>query len=449
MAASTRQFNQELYQEHLEEASCLYEQRGALFHDPEISWLDLGDFEERLEAHIDALVIGADAALEICAQQALAGDAGDLYAAVRVFCRRKRLDLIQQVLEALDIEDEERLLAVRNALKLEWPEDWNPELSRMLEQVPDKSIAVMPAVAGFKRIPAEGALTYVLPICPECVLFPQLKSMGRLQTRSAEAAFHRHLSHKDSGIQGSAALSLLRMGVSLLHAIPDDLAGLQFWQLMSIALAGGPEYIQRMIDQLEKPMAAADEALVLGVLGDPRCVDGLIHYLSKGEEPETTALALNLITGADLTEEVFVPEKIEEDELFDEELEKLHRGVPLYAPGEEPGSTIEQLSVDPQKWEIWWRQNKSDFKKGIRYRNGAPYGPQRLLDNLRSEKSPVLLRQIAYEELVVRYAVDVAFETDMTVKSQLEALKQMEAAVAAKAGDFDDGGWYFAGRLID
>lgn len=435
-----------LFREHLEEASFLYEQRGSLFHDPEITWLDIGEFEERFEAHIVALVAGGDLSLQVCREHSLDGDFGELHAAVRVFCRRKRIDLIQQVLDTLDIKEDERVLAVRNALKQEWPQDWDQELSRMLEQLPDKSIAVMPAVAGFKRIPAEGALSYVLPICPDCVLFPQIKSMGRLQSRSAQAALYEHLKHKDPSIQGAAALSLLRMGMPLDQAIPANLEQLKFWQLMHIALAGGPGYVQRLHHRIEGPAGTADEALVLGVLGDPQSVDGLILYLYRQEEAETVALALNLITGADLYEEVFVPEPIDEDELFEEELDQLHRGEPLFAVGEEPGTLLVQLTRDPQKWESWWRRHRSGFEPGVRFRNGKPYLPECLLDNLHSENSPVIIRQIAYEELVIRYGLDVPFETDMTVKDQLRALAQMDAAVAAAR--FRPGRWYFAGREI-
>jgi uncharacterized protein (TIGR02270 family) len=441
-------FSAALFAEYLEEASFLYQQRGALFHDPEITWLEIGEFEERFETHIDALVVGGDPALYVCQQQILEGDSGELHAAVRVFCRQKRMDLIQLVLDGLDIEDDERVLAVRNALKQEWPEDWNQELSRMLEQVPDKSIAVMPAVAGFKRIPAEGALSFVLPICPECALFPQIKSMGRLQSRSAQAGLYRHLEHKDPGIQGAAALSLLRMGLSLAQAVPDDPGQLKFWQLMHIALAGGPEYVPRLLDRIAGSGGTADEALVLGVLGDPRSIDALIRFLGKQEEAETVALALNLITGADLYEEVFVPAQIDEDELFDEEIEKLKRGESIFAPGEEPGVTLVQLSRAPQKWDFWWQQHRSGFEPGRRFRNGKPYHPECLLANLCSEKSPILARQLAYEELVIRYGIDIPFETDMTVKDQLRALEKIKSAIAAHAGRFHAGTWYFAGREI-
>ena len=66
----TRRFHTELYQEFLEEASFLYEQRLVLLDDPEITWKDIGEFEKRFEAQIDALVVGEDLALDVCRTQA-------------------------------------------------------------------------------------------------------------------------------------------------------------------------------------------------------------------------------------------------------------------------------------------------------------------------------------------------------------------------------------------
>ena len=52
--------------EHLEEASFLYEQRIGLYDDPQITWLDIGKFEERLAAHLSGLLSGGRLALETC-----------------------------------------------------------------------------------------------------------------------------------------------------------------------------------------------------------------------------------------------------------------------------------------------------------------------------------------------------------------------------------------------
>ena len=129
MATSLRNLYIELYQEHLEEASFLYEQRLTLFNDPEITWEDIHDFEERFEAHIDGLVVGEELALEVCKTQAREGDFGELHAVVRVFCRQKRQDLSPGCWTELDAEDAERTQAVSDALKHEFLEDWQEDIS--------------------------------------------------------------------------------------------------------------------------------------------------------------------------------------------------------------------------------------------------------------------------------------------------------------------------------
>src|SRR5262245_23691585 len=131
MATSLRQFNIELYEEHLEEASFLYEQRLAYLHDPELTWLDLDSWEERLEAHIDALVVGAELALEVCKQHC-AGDVGELHAAMRVFCRQDRSDLAYAVLQNIDPAEEPVVQAVIDALKAECPPAWHDDLLRIM-----------------------------------------------------------------------------------------------------------------------------------------------------------------------------------------------------------------------------------------------------------------------------------------------------------------------------
>src|SRR4051812_46058383 len=99
MAASPRAFLARLYEEYLEEASFLYEQRRTLYNNPEISWKKIGEFEERLEAHIDGLVVGDKLALDVCTRRAAEGDFGELYAAACVFCRQGQRELMLKVFE--------------------------------------------------------------------------------------------------------------------------------------------------------------------------------------------------------------------------------------------------------------------------------------------------------------------------------------------------------------
>ena len=148
----TGRFHIGLYQEFLEEASFLYEQRLTLFDDPEVTWEDIHDFEERFEPHIDGLVVGEELALNVCKTQASEGDFGELHAAVRVFCRQNRKDLLlSRVLEELDTEDVESIQAVSDALKHELPEEWHDEFVRMLSEGDQKLIPILANVFGFRR----------------------------------------------------------------------------------------------------------------------------------------------------------------------------------------------------------------------------------------------------------------------------------------------------------
>ncbi|MDL1964425.1 MAG: hypothetical protein LWW98_08860 [Deltaproteobacteria bacterium] len=152
MTQTISDFETELYQEHLEEASFLYEQRLTLFDDPEITWLDIEDFEERFEAHIDALVVGEEPALNVCKTQVMEGDFGELHAAVRVFCRQNRLDFVQECLEALDPKDAERVQAISDALNHELPAEWKEKFICILSEGDQKLIPVVAKLIGYRLV---------------------------------------------------------------------------------------------------------------------------------------------------------------------------------------------------------------------------------------------------------------------------------------------------------
>src|SRR5262249_4094259 len=158
--------------------------------------------------------------------------------------------------------------------------------------------------------------------------------------------------------------------------------------------------------------AEADCLIALGLLGDASAIATLLAYLTT-HVAESASMALQLITGAQLYEEVFVPDEIDEDELFEDEQERFKQGqLPTRPDGQRFGTTITRLSQNPEDWQKWWTDNKGRFDPRIRYRNGQPYSPACLLENLEAERSRHMIRQLAYEELVIRYGVDFPFETD-------------------------------------
>ncbi|MBW2737451.1 MAG: hypothetical protein JRE64_01105 [Deltaproteobacteria bacterium] len=449
MTQTILDFETELYQEHLEEASFLYEQRLTLFDDPEVTWEDIHDFEERFEPHIDGLLVGEELALNVCKTQATEGDFGELHAAVRVFCRQNSKDLVVRVLEELDPEDAESLQAVSDALKHELPEDWQDEFVRMLSEGDQKLIPILANVFGFRRIKAGNELLNALGVSPTDSLPIIIWALGRLGEQDAHAPLLQYLSHEDEAVTSTTALALLRLGEEQTITQFLQHARLQNWPLIPLGLGGNRSAVNVILEKAKAGKAETDCLISLGLLGDISVTDTLLEHLTDAETGESAAMSLQTLTGADLYEDVFIPDEIDEDELFEEELKKFKEGqVPTRLDGEPFGITITRISQKPEDWQKWWAENKSHFYPGIRYRNGKPYSPACLLENLQSEKSPRLVRQMAYEELVIRYGIDFPFETDMLVSQQKQAIAKYAEWIKTNGSRFREGEWYFAGQLM-
>jgi len=132
-----------LYAEHLEDVSFLYDLRNALLADLEVPWARLHAFEERIEAHIDGLMVGGEPALELCRSRLEDGDAGELYAAVCVFCRSKASSLLEEVWRKLDFSEPARVRAVTEALKLELRDEWQKAGEQALLKANDKLVPML------------------------------------------------------------------------------------------------------------------------------------------------------------------------------------------------------------------------------------------------------------------------------------------------------------------
>ncbi len=452
LPVSEEEFVRELYLEHLEEASFLYQQRLTLLADVRMEWSRIGEFEERLQAHLDALVTGGDEAYEICAHQGVEGDAGALFAAVCVFCRQGRKDLVWEVIEGLDPQIEARLQAVSDALRYELPDFWGDEfVQNVIDKRPNATV-LLARTAGYRRLsPAAGPeLMKILPGKDSQETCEIISALGRLRFRDAQPVLlDKYLAIDDELIRAQAAQTLLILGET--QALPHCLqyASSQDWPNTFIGISSGRSAVSVLLKKSTREKPGAECLLGLGFSGDVPAVESLVAGLADPTSAESAALALNLITGADIYEDAFIPDEITEDELFPEELEKFRQGQPPSKPDGTPyGVNVARLSQKPEDWRGWWATNGSRFKDGIRYRNGQPFSPACLVDNIKNEKSPFKIRQLAYEELVVRYGADFPFAADMYVTQQKRILQEITRWVSSNANRFQPGSWYFAGQLI-
>jgi hypothetical protein len=242
----------------------------------------------------------------------------------------------------------------------------------------------------------------------------------------------------------------MRLGEErLLQWLPVGV-GTHPWVRRVAALGGQSKCVRALLDLLEMaPGPDADVILALGLLGDLAAVAPLVGLLGTDDLAEPAAVALNTITGARLYAEIFIPDVVDPDELFEKEREAYERDgtVPL-RQGRPFGNWERRPVRDASVWRSWLEENKHRFDRSVRWRMGQPYGPAALFECLNSPTSPYAVRRATYEELVVRYRLDVPFEADLPVQHQRRFLDKIKAWIGRQPQEFDDGQWYFAGQLM-
>lgn len=445
---SARAFRTALYREHLEEAAFLYEQRRGLFDDADVTWLEIEKFEERLEAHLDGLVVGGELALEICRRQAEEGEAGELYAAACLFCRHGRRDLLGVILNSLDPESVARVQAVSDAMKDEMPAEWAQALGTNLTRGFDKLIPIFAQYLGYRRLSTGMDLDDLLDRVSAKALAPVVWAVGRLPGDESAARLREYLRHADAEVRASAAMALLRRGDT--HARGACRAGASkgdsamYLPLAACGERADTALLQERVVTQDDPAAAL---LALGVLGDVASVRFLLEHLGNEEHAPAAAAALHVITGAPLKRDIAVVEEVTEDELFEEELQvyrETGRG-PQHPDGRPFGASVARPSQDPADWQDWLSAHKAEFDAGPRYRLGKPFSPGALVDTLISAACGRTVRSLAYEELVIRYRIDVPFETEMRVDQQKAQINAIARICRSRDASFERGQWYFDG----
>ena len=429
-----------MYREHLEEAAALWEQRPADRHNPDLAWSDLDYDESRLEAHLDALVLGDDLALAVCRARALDGDPGEVHAALRVLCRRARPDLVADVMEGLDPEDASTMDAMAEALALEMPDAWEAGAHARLADPRWRRLAAE-VVRDRQRPPPAAWRTP--PGADDPVRVAVVRAVGR----GPGARILTPLLADDApDVRQEAGLALLRGGAPddaarVLAAIraPPGGADHDSALLPLLGLAGRASATAWLASRTDTP----DACLALALLGDAAAVPALIVALG-GAAPDDAALALFAITGADLRSSVFVEDVPEADEWFDDEQAT---GAPEPPPGPPRGTVVTGLSTDPADWHAWWETNAGAFAGGQRYRLGQLAGPTAEVASIAGPSLPHALRTWAAEALAVRYRMPVAFETTWPVARQRAALAEMTRWAGAQP--FVDGRWYVGAQYVE
>jgi hypothetical protein len=294
-------------------------------------------------------------------------------------------------------------------------------------------------------------LLKVLGTTDEAALPAMLWSLGRIGGEAARDVISSHLTSENEAVAEAACNSLIRLGDY--HAIRHGLLVAQAkpWPILALGIGGNHSAVNVLTD-IVKSDRVTDEALIAsGLLGDLSSVKHIFNCLMNADRAMAAAEALQIITGAVLQEEVFIPEEIDPDELLDEERETYEQTgeIPMGPDGEPFGENVTQLSINPETWRQWLAEHKQQFDTNLRYRHGKPISPAASLYCLMDEYTPHRVRRLVCDEMAVRYGADFPLEVDMQVSEQEAQLADMVTWVRENQSKFKAGHWYFAARPME
>jgi len=449
MTSTLIEFKRGIYEEHLEEVSFLYQQRVSMLADPHQPWMATEPFEDRLEAHLDALVLGATDAMQLCRERSAGGDAGDVFALTALACRLRDAHAFASILEQVEADAALRTRAVADALEQELPQPWHLHLVTALQNAGPRLLPILAQVAGSRRLPAAAVVADVLRHASGVGILHLLWAAGRVRGDACLETVRLRYADPNAGIQRAA----LRAGLRMHDDEARDrivTAPLESASAVLLGLCGDQRAAEPLCRLLvARPVPSA--AIALGLLGDASALPHLLSTLAQSDSASPTAQmltqALFLITGALLFEDMLEPEPVAEDELFERELAAYQeRGErPRRTDGRLFGPVVRRLSTDAAMWSDWLGKHGEQFKALRRYRFGLP-------DVLASARAGLLsgvisrpVRDLLIDESVVRHGVDLGVETSMPVALQCKMLRPDPGVLHADR-PLEPGSWCFGSR---
>lgn len=468
MSLSFSQFHDDLYDEHVEEAAFMYELVRSSIAEADFPWSDAREFDQRAEAHVDALLIGAEPALERSRLQAGNGP-GELHVHVTLLLRMRRAEELAENLSALGLEDRESLDAIALAITEHADKE---QLVQLTSHDAD-------AFCSLTLLALHRALVLRTGVHVDQTLLPRLQQRFEKLVLLAESPSESEESDTGETLPIELFCAVAHPAFIRAHkaALESDDKHLQQLAVFSLQYMAADGYRDSTVSALsgERMQAAGmcvasrgrasallrqagspgseDVIHALGLSGLPEAVKPLVMALQT-DFAEPAAEALYCITGAALYEEVFEQESIDEDLLFEHEREALEAGeAPKRADGSVDESIDEsvhgeersRLSVDAERWKRWLSENRSRFSAGLRYRLGEAITVDSLLRVLGHESTPHWVRVLTAQELRVRHGLKLPFDVHMPVVRQRQCLQKLQAASSRIQG-VEPGQWYLAGQ---
>jgi uncharacterized protein (TIGR02270 family) len=353
----------DLLVEHYEELEFLWAQRQSALHSPVLTLRELGDLEERIEAHLEGLLVGERHALQVVENGLAGSDESRALAAAFTLMRLNDPDAQRMVLGSFMEAHGQQLEGIRQALCHSPIEDLGRELEQAFTTAPEPVAAAAAEVLAFHgRLDPHSAklVNFISSKDPE-VRARAWHAQSCLASFPDRRLFAAAMEDNDALVRREALLAAAwareRWVLDYCRAAASQPSAGAFDALMLLAVLGQPEDLARVIPAASFRELGPPRYQLLGAFGHPKGVELLLTAL------ETTDLRSSIAAGAAFTK------------ITGHNIASSRRVQLPPADGHEPDAferefLDEATLPDPLEARAYWRDAAQGFSRGTRWCRG-------------------------------------------------------------------------------
>ncbi len=395
MGSALSEAQQELLEGHLGEAAFLWTLWEGALVSPAYTLAELAEGpEERLLAHLDALVLGGSHSRQKLLLPGLSGDDADVVTASALGLLSSGEEKAEAaVLDALEHAEPAARSWLRRSLELGASPRVLKSLSRLLASPEADVQAAALEVVAFRGEEPGPLLGELLSHPSPQLVAAALKAARMTQGPVSEQSVLNALAAPHAEVRTEALLTALTLGLgpawSLCRKLatgptPDGTA------LLLVGLGGNDSDLERLLAVAKAPGNRAEAIWALGFSGRVEAAECCLQLLEDAALGRLAAESFCAITGLRLTgpyERAPLEPALREEEDASE-------GV----VGPRPEDTLPLAAPGPVH--SWWREHRGHFERGVRYLLGRPLSGAWLAEAL--EHVPMRRRHVLAQELALR-----------------------------------------------
>lgn len=399
----------DVVEEHLEEAAFLAGQLERAFHSPLYLLKDLARPEERLLAHIDALVVGGPPVTERMLVQALSSDEPlRVQAAAMTLLEQQDSRALDIVMDALaHAEDEQARSAICRAMQLVKCDSALDALQACCNQTAHAELrAAAVHTLGFWSRDLGPQLPSLLSDPDSRVRAAALYAAGRTRRVDCSLQVRRALAADTPEVAAAALEAAVRLGMrDLPEIVRSHVRAGQHSAAPATALwglLGSQQDHAELLELTQDPRWRRAAVFALGFSGSLPIVEHLVELARNEEVCALATEAVCGILGVDLESEKLLRVAANaDDESQDADLDA---NLSLAVESELP-------RADPDILEAWWRGRRSSYDARCRYLQGTKF---------QQADTPLLLAAIDRAPMRRRHSFELALASVSDGRLQLQ-----------------------------